>query len=128
MTDPVFSIFAVLVILQVKHFLCDYTLQDSYQLLNKGTYMHPGGLLHSGLHALLTMVAFLVVVPTLILGVGIVVGEFLVHYHIDWGKEQLIRYAGWTPGQTQFWWAIGLDQLLHQLTYIVIAALLVGAV
>jgi hypothetical protein len=126
-TDPVFSICAILVILQIKHFVCDYTLQDSYQLLNKGTYMHPGGVLHAGLHALFTMAAFLVVLPTLTLGLGIVVGEFLVHYHIDWTKEQVIRYAGWTPAQTQFWWAIGFDQLLHQLTYIAIAALLVGA-
>lgn len=127
MTDPVFSICAILVILQIKHFVCDYTLQNSYQLLNKGTYMHPGGVLHAGLHALFTMAAFLVVLPTLTLGLGIVVGEFLVHYHIDWTKEQVIRYAGWTPAQTQFWWAIGFDQLLHQLTYIAIAALLVGA-
>jgi hypothetical protein len=126
-TDPVFSICAILVILQIKHFVCDYTLQNSYQLLNKGTYMHPGGVLHAGLHALFTMAAFLVVLPTLTLGLGIVVGEFLVHYHIDWTKEQVIRYAGWTPAQTQFWWAIGFDQLLHQLTYIAIAALLVGA-
>jgi hypothetical protein len=126
-TDPVFSICAVLVVLQIKHFLCDYTLQNSYQLLNKGTYLHPGGLLHAGLHALFTMAAFLVVVPALTLGLGIVVGEFLVHYHIDWAKEQVIRHAGWTPVQAQFWWAIGFDQLLHQLTYIAIAALLVGA-
>lgn len=127
MIDPVLSVCAVLVILQVKHFICDYTLQNSYQLLNKGTYLHPGGLLHAGLHALFTTVAFLVVVPTLALGLGIVVGEFLVHYHIDWTKEQVIRHAGWTSAQTKFWWAIGFDQFLHQLTYIVIAALLAGA-
>lgn len=126
MTDPVYSICAILAVLQIKHFICDFTLQSSYQLLNKGTYLHPGGLLHAGLHALFTMAAFLVVVPTLSLGLGIVVGEFLVHYHIDWAKEQVIRHTGWTPAQAQFWWAIGFDQLLHQWTYIVIAGLLVG--
>jgi hypothetical protein len=125
-TEAVFSICAILAILQVKHFICDYTLQNSYQLLNKGAYLHPGGLLHAGLHALFTMVAFLVVVPTWTLGLGIVVGEFLVHYHIDWTKEQVIRRTRWAPMQARFWWAIGFDQLLHQLTYIVIAALLVG--
>jgi len=126
-TDPILSICAVLAILQIKHFACDYTLQNSYQLLNKGTYMHPGGLLHAGLHALFTLPAFLVVAPMLALGLGIVLGEFVVHYHIDWCKEQVIRRTGWAPTQPQFWWAIGFDQLLHQLTYIVIVALLVGA-
>ena len=126
MTDPVVSICAILVILQIKHFVCDYPLQNSYQLLNKGTYMHPGGLLHAGLHALFTVPAFLVIAPTLALGLGILAGEFVVHYHIDWEKEQVIRRTGWTPAQTHFWWAIGFDQLLHQLTYIVILALLVG--
>jgi hypothetical protein len=127
LTDPIYSLAAVLAILQVKHFICDYTLQNSYQLLNKGTYLHPGGLLHAGLHAFFTMAVFLVVLPTLALGLGIVVGEFLVHYHIDWAKEQVIRHTGWTPAQAQFWWAIGFDQLLHQWTYIVIAGLLAGA-
>lgn len=126
MTDPVYSICAILAVLQIKHFICDFTLQSSYQLLNKGTYLHPGGLLHAGLHALFTVAAFLVVAPTLALGLGIVVGEFLVHYHIDWGKERVIRETGWTPTQAQFWSAVGFDQFLHQLTYIVIAALLVG--
>jgi hypothetical protein len=126
-TDPVYSIAAVLVVLQIKHFVCDYTLQTSYQLLNKGTYLHPGGLLHSGLHALFTTAAFLAVPPTLALGLAIVAGEFLVHYHIDWAKEQVIRRMGWTAIQRQFWWAIGFDQFLHHLTYIGIAALLVTA-
>ena len=126
MTDPIYPLAVVLAILQAKHFVCDYTLQNSYQLLNKGTYLHPGGLLHAGLHAFFTMAAFLVVLPPLALGLGIVVGEFLVHYHIDWAKEQVIRHTGWTPAQAQFWWAIGFDQLLHQWTYIVIAGLLTG--
>lgn len=124
MTDPAYVLIAVLAILQTKHFVCDYLLQTPYQLLNKGIYLHPGGLLHAGLHVLFTMAAFLVAPPALALGIAIVVGEFLVHYHIDWVKEQLIRRKGWDATQRNFWWAIGFDQLLHHLTYIVIAGLL----
>lgn len=127
MKDPIYAFAAVLVVLQTKHFICDYTLQNTYQLINKGTYLHPGGLLHAGLHALFTLLVFLIVTPTWALGIGIIVGEFLVHYHIDWAKEQFIRIMGWTPMQGPFWWALGFDQLLHHLTYIVIAVLLVGA-
>jgi hypothetical protein len=126
-SDPVNALIAIFVVLQIKHFICDYPLQTLYQLKNKGTYFHPGGILHSAIHALATTAAFLVAPPTVALGAGIVVGEFLLHYHIDWAKEQIIRRRGWTAVQREFWWAIGADQLLHHLTYIAIGALLVGA-
>jgi hypothetical protein len=125
--DPVHSLIAILVVLEIKHFICDYPFQTSHQLHNKGIYCHPGGILHSGLHAIFTMAAFLVVTPSLGLGIAIVAGEFLVHYHVDWSKEQIIRRRGWVASQREFWWAIGIDQLVHHLTYIAIGALLVGA-
>ena len=121
------TLVAVYVVLEIKHFICDYPLQTAYQLQNKGTYLHPGGILHSGIHALGTMTAFLIVPPSFALGLGIVVGEFLLHYHIDWLKVQIMRRTGWKSSDSQFWWAIGADQLLHHLTYLVIGALLVGA-
>ena len=127
MIAPVQTLIAILCVLEVKHYICDFPLQTRYQFLNKGTYLHPGGILHSGVHALFTMSAFLIAPPTFALGIAIVVGEFLVHYHIDWSKEQVIRRNGWTATQREFWWAIGADQLLHHLTYLAIGALLVGA-
>ena len=126
-TDPVKALIAIFVVLQIKHFICDYPLQTLYHLRNKGTYFHPGGIVHSGIHALATTSTFLVVTPTLVLGVSIVIGEFLLHYHIDWTKEQIIRRRGWTAADREFWWAIGADQLCHHLTYVAIGALLVGA-
>lgn len=126
LTDPFAALLIVLAILQVKHFVCDFPLQTSYQLLNKGTYGHPGGIIHAALHALGTAAIFLVVAPTLWLGTAIVLGEFVFHYHIDWAKDKWTRVHGYTPADWQFWWALGFDQLLHYLTYIAIAAILVG--
>lgn len=57
---------------------------------------------------------------------AIVVGEFLVHYHVDWTKANVMRRAGYTSDQSQFWWAIGADQLIHHLTYVAIGGILVG--
>lgn len=127
MTASFQALIAILIVLEIKHFICDFPLQTRYQYLNKGTYLHPGGILHSAVHALFTMLAFLIVSPSLALGVAIVAGEFLLHYHIDWVKEQFIRRNGWATTRREFWWAIGADQLLHHLTYLGIAALLVGA-
>jgi hypothetical protein len=113
-------------LLAVKHFLFDFVLQTSYQVKNKGKFGHPGGILHSGLHAAGTaFVLFIMAAPGAIL-VAIVVAEFLVHYHIDWGKDQITRR--FATGQNAFFWQmIGLDQLLHQLTYLAIAAILYGS-
>jgi hypothetical protein len=124
-TDPVAALIAVFLILQIKHFICDYPLQTVYQLRNKGTYGHPGGILHSGIHAAATCIAFLVITPPLLIGIGIVLGEFLLHYHIDWAKEQIIRRLQLTATDRGFWWAIGFDQLLHHLTYVAIGAVLI---
>ena len=112
-----------LVCMEVKHCLFDFVFQTLYQVRNKGTYGHPGGLLHSGLHVLGTAVVLVFFLPPLPMVLIILVGEFVVHYHIDWAKEQIMRR--WVTGQgALFWRMMGLDQLLHQLTYIAIAAVL----
>jgi hypothetical protein len=117
------SVLLLLLLLQVKHFLFDFVLQTPYQLRNKGTYGHPGGILHSGLHVLGTALVLPVVMPATGLWIWVLAGEFVVHYHIDWCKEQITRR--WSKGNGPFfWWMIGLDQLLHQFTYLAIAAIL----
>jgi len=125
-TNPFWALIAVFTILQIKHFICDYPLQSTYQLANKGTYGHPGGIIHSGLQALFTLPIFLLVTPTFALGVGIIVGEFVLHYNLDWTKSQINKRFALAGHHREFWWAIGADQLAHHLTYIAIAGLLVG--
>ena len=108
----------ILAMLATKHVVFDFFLQTLYQRKNKGTYGHPGGLLHAGLHAAGTCFIFLVITPTVLVVLGIIVGEFMVHYHIDWAKEQIGRRMKWGPQQNAYWRAIGIDQWLHQLTYV----------
>ena len=115
----------LLFLLMVKHFLFDFIFQTSYQLKNKGTYGHPGGILHSGLHVVGTALVLLFVMPAAAIWAAILVGEFVVHYHIDWCKEQITRRWAKANG-VFFWWMIGLDQLLHYLTYLAITAILLA--
>jgi hypothetical protein len=114
-----------LALLQVKHFICDFALQSTFQVRTKGIYGHPGGFLHAGIHILGTIPVFLLIRPSLGLGIGILVAEFVVHYHIDWSKEQVLRRLGLTTADGGYWIALGFDQLLHQLTYVAIVAVLV---
>jgi hypothetical protein len=62
--------------------------------------------------------------PTLPIGAAIVIGEFVLHYHIDWAKQQIMARTGWQSVDSEFWWGIGADQFLHYLTYLAIATIL----
>ncbi|MET0301911.1 MAG: DUF3307 domain-containing protein [Methyloceanibacter sp.] len=119
---------AAVAVLMVKHALADFYLQTPYQYLNKGTYGHPGGLLHAAIHMALTPFVYLVLLPgSLLLAGSIALGEFLVHYHVDWLKEQILRRNELTTQTPGFWHALGTDQLIHGLTYLVIVAVLIAA-
>ncbi len=119
---------AAVAVLMFKHAVADFYLQTAYQYLNKGKYGHPGGFIHAGIHTALTPLVYLVLVPGSFLVAGaIALGEFLLHYHIDWLKEQITHRSGWTTQDRGFWYALGTDQLLHGLTYLAIVAVLVAA-
>lgn len=111
---------AIFFLLFTKHFIIDFPLQPKYQYSNKGTYGHPGGLLHSGLHALGTLlVLFWFVNPVTALVLALVDG--VLHYHIDWAKVNLNAKLGYGPTtHEEFWWLLGLDQYLHSVTYVFI--------
>ncbi len=108
----------ILLSLAVKHFLVDYPLQRPYQYKNKGTYLHPGGLLHAGLHGVGTWIALAwFVTPKVAVVMAII--DFIVHYRFDWVKMKLNTKLGYDPlTHDKFWWLFGLRQLLHTLTYI----------
>ena len=122
MTDANDVILLALAYLLIKHAVADFFLQTPYQYQNKGTYGHPGGLLHCAIHAVLTAPVFLI--PDAVgaqLITLVLVAEFAVHYHVDWLKEALVKGYAWTPDTAAFWRAMGMDQLAHGLTYVAIA-------
>ncbi len=124
MTPTVVTVLTAILVLQIKHFIFDYPLQTGWQLRNKVIYGHPGGLVHAGLHVLGTSAVFFVIRPSLPVAIGILAGEFVVHYHLDWAKGQFNRMNDLTTQNAMYWWGIGMDQLLHHLTYLVIVAIL----
>ncbi len=127
MTDPGQIALVGILILLFKHLVFDFFLQTSYQYRNKGIYGHPGGLLHAGLHALGTTPVFLWIAPSKALAAAIIIGEFVVHYHIDWTKDQVNRRLKLAADDARFWWTLGVDQFLHDATYVAIVALLMAA-
>lgn len=109
---------------QVKHLLGDFVLQNDYILRHRRIWGHPGGLLHVGIHAGLTVPILFAAGVHGPLFLGLVLGEAMFHYHVDWLKDAWIHRSGWTPSRRQYWWLTGTDQMLHQLSYLVIAAII----
>jgi len=126
MTDPAQIALVGVLILLVKHLVFDFFLQTRFQYQNKGIYGHPGGFVHAGLHALGTAPVFLWIAPSMRLAAAIMAGEFVVHYHVDWVKEQVNKRMQLTAEQAPFWWTLGVDQFLHGATYVAIVALLMA--
>ncbi len=117
------ALLVFLILLEIKHLLSDFVLQTHYQIQNKGTYGHPGGLIHAGVHGLGTALVLLLTGFDWWLIVVVAVVESLIHYHLDWFKENLLQHWSWAKNNL-FWSMLGMDQLLHQLTYLGIAAIL----
>ena len=121
------AIVLLLVFFGIKHFLVDFLLQKPYQYQNKGTYGHPGGLIHAGLHGVGTILSLWIFadLPWILL---MAVFDVIVHYHVDWAKVNINRHFGWTATtHEEFWWLLGFDQLLHWLTYCAIIGWTIGA-
>jgi hypothetical protein len=113
------TLFYLLIALQLKHFIVDFPLQTKYQWSNKGTYGHLGGVLHAALHGLGTFTVLFLFIDDLTLAWYIALADMFIHYHIDWAKMNINKRLGWGPTtHPEFWVLLGLDQLLHQLTYI----------
>ena len=122
---------AVLTWLMVKHFVADYFLQTRWMISEKADYGKAGGLVHAGEHAVLTGAVLGIMGigwPTLFL----MVIDFILHYHIDWTKSNYLRGRfAFSPipmdqSDPQYWWAMGLDQFGHYMTYLLIVVILGG--
>lgn len=114
----------ILLCLNVKHFLVDFVWQTDKQVQEKGQYLKLGGIEHSGLHALFTYLILIHILDMPMAGMLALV-DLILHYHIDWAKMTINKKFNYTPSDKEFWFWLGLDQLLHQLTYIFITIITV---
>jgi hypothetical protein len=120
------DVLLTVLLLQLKHFICDFVTQTPYQMRYKGIYGHPGGLLHAGLHVagsaavLGALNAVMMLSTPMALLAVLLAAEFVVHYHIDWSKEHIAKPLVGEQG-AGYWAIFGFDQFLHQATYVAMA-------
>lgn len=112
------KLFVLLFLFQIKHFVCDYPLQKPYQYLNKGIYGHLGGILHATIHGIATFICLIFFTKYAVI---LCLFDAIIHYHIDWAKVKINKKYGWLCNNSdKFWILLGIDQLLHNLTYVLI--------
>jgi hypothetical protein len=114
----VIQVLIVLMLFQVKHVIGDFFLQSSYILSNRMFYGHPAGMLHVGYHLIGSAICLLIVGCDFSMIAILLLVEGLIHYHVDWAKDNYIARKSITPKEARFWNLLGFDQLLHHLTYI----------
>jgi Protein of unknown function (DUF3307) len=114
------QIFLLLILFQVKHFVCDGPLQTGAMVREKGLYGRVLGIVHAGIHGAGTLGILLLFGIAPLLALKLALLDFVIHYHVDFTKEQFVRRAGWTTTIPQFWWALSADQMMHQLTYLLL--------
>jgi hypothetical protein len=117
------SMLVLLALFQIKHLLADYVWQTPY-MLGKGKkgieWILPLGA-HCLVHSVLSAMIIVCFRPEM---VWLVVVEFFAHFLIDrvkatyklpagqWANEEKGKYLG------KYYFAFGMDQMAHHLTYI----------
>ena len=112
--------------LATKHFLADFMWQTPWMMADKHRFGAVGGVSHAALHGALTGIVGLFFLP---LGAALTVAalDAALHYAIDYTKARAQHARSVGPEDAQYWAHFGLDQLAHQMCYILIVALFVAA-
>jgi hypothetical protein len=115
----------LLLLLQIKHWYADFVVQTYMQTVKKGVWLNPIGISHSLDHVYSTLAVLLIFslfVPTS--GILIIILAFvegIIHYVIDFVK---VKYGCKDNTKPLFWNQFGLDQLAHQICYLLIVCLI----
>lgn len=118
MSVSIATVLILLCLFQAKHVIADFFLQTASMLDGRGVYLHSGRLRHAGVHAAASALVFASVGAPAAFIFPVVLAEWAVHYNIDWYKGRYTALRHLTPDDAAYWWATGVDQALHQLTYI----------
>ena len=118
------ELFLLLVIFQVKHFICDYPLQTPYMLgkMKASNWLLPL-LAHASVHAAGTFL--IAVFFGFWVAIGLALLDLVLHFIVDRIKASPTLGGRYKPEQPQFWWMLGADQMAHHIiNYMFILTLL----
>lgn len=120
------ELFLLLIVFQLKHFICDYPLQGTYMLgkLRATNWVLPLAA-HAAVHATATLL--IAIWFSLHLAIILAITDFILHFTIDRLKASPNYGGRFKPDQPYFWWALGADQMAHHFTHYAFIFILLGA-
>ncbi len=123
-THAVLELTALSILFAAKHLVADFLVQTTWMARGKE---RPVGwfvplLAHVLCHAAMTLIIVLALVPRLW---WLALVDFGIHFVVDRTKTAVAQRGAWTVDQPAFWWLLGSDQFLHQVTNVALAAALV---
>lgn len=111
----------ILVLLQIKHWYIDFVNQSDEEVKHKGIYLDWRGVKHSLKQGFGTFLVFALAGLPYAIFIGLL--DTFLHYHIDWAK---MNYGNRDIRTPQFWNHLGLDQMAHQISYLLFIYLVLG--
>lgn len=122
-----FETLLLMLALQVKHYVADFVIQTYAQTVRKGIYRDPVGISHSMDHVIGSLIVLLLSSFVVKFSLGLMVVlcfiEGIIHYHIDWAK---VHFGIKDNTKPLFWNQFGMDQLAHQVTYLLMIPVLLS--
>lgn len=114
----------LLIFFEFKHFVADFLLQNKYML---GKFKPGWGFVlplsaHCAVHAAFTLGLLLTLGQSNLWPLAVF--DFVSHFFIDRLKASPKLLGKWHPNDSKFWYALGLDQLLHHICAILIVYIL----
>jgi hypothetical protein len=106
-----------LFLLFLKHWYVDFVDQTMDEVHSKAHYGQWLGIRHSLKHGVATLIVLGMCGIGFNLALVLAVADFVIHYHTDWAK---MNYGNRDITNPRFWTHLGLDQLVHSVTYILI--------
>ena len=124
----IISIFILLIAFQLKHFLADYVLQNSYMLgkFNIGWSFFFPLCAHTFVHGVGILIICLIVNPVFW---WLAIVDIILHFIIDRIKASP-KYLGRFNDKTKssYWNILGFDQMCHHLSHYTFIAILIGVI
>lgn len=118
--------YSLLLYLVIKHFLADFPLQTKWMVNHKGRNIH-ALVTHVGIHVLMSSVVLLFLKIQFWKLLFLVFFEFLFHMMVDYLKVQKEFGGKYTTDERGYWFYLGLDQMFHQISYVIMTLIAINA-
>jgi len=118
-------VFWAFMLIEVKHFAFDFLIREGGREPG-GIYVDRQRIIHAVTHGLGSISALVLLTNSALLITTIVIAEVIAHFHFDWLKARITARLGLDYSNRLFWILFGGDQFAHQLTYVVMLAVLVS--